>query len=269
MKLENLTTDRRKNRQCINWVKLAETDRIPYGENIAYQNPRVTFDGLNWWISVGVKIEPSTSTPQNNGIGIDLGVKNLAICSDGNTYKNINKSQKIKKLEKNKHRLQRSISRKYNKNKKGGRYCKTSNIVKSEKKLLKIYHKLTDIRNDYLHKTTSEIVQREPSFICLEDLNVKDLMKNKHLSKALQDQKLSEFKRQIKYKSKIANIQVVTADKFYPSSKTCSRCGNIKKDLKLKNRVYKCDKCGLVIDRDFQAALNLKNYGEKFLEEAF
>lgn len=213
-----------------------------------------------------MEYEDCTDIPSNEGIGIDLGIKDLAICSDKHKYQNINKTQKIKKLEKRKRRLQRSVSRKYEKNKKGESYCKTSNIIKREKELLKLNHRLTNIRQNYLHQTTSEIIKREPSFICIEDLNVKGMMKNKHLSKAIQQQKLYEFRRQIEYKSAWNNIKVIIADRFFPSSKLCSCCGNIKKDLKLSDRIYKC-KCGNIIDRDYQASLNLKRYGEMVLEQ--
>ena len=259
VKVEGFSSSRKKNKQRLNWIKLAEKDRIP--TDAKYLNPRITFDGLNWWISVGVEYHDIIEENSNEGIGIDLGIKDLAICSDGNTYKNINKTQKIKRLDKKKRRLQRSISRKYEKNKKGVSYCKTSNIIKSEKELLKLNHKLTNIRQNYLHQTTTDIIKRKPSFIVLEDLNVSGMMKNRHLSKAVQQQKLHEFRRQIEYKSEWNEIKVVIADRFFPSSKMCSCCGNIKKYLKLSDRIYKCE-CGNVIDRDYQASLNLKRYGE-------
>jgi len=160
--------------------------------------------------------------------------------------------------------LQRKVSRKYLKNKKGKEYLKTSNIVKSEKELLKLNHKLTNIRHNYLHQTTREIINRKPRFIVLEDLNVKGMMKNKHLAKAVQEQCFYEFYRQIQYKCNWNNIQFITADRYFPSSKLCSVCGNIKSDLKLSDRVYHCD-CGNVIDRDYQAALNLAEYGKKLI----
>ena len=264
VKVEGFASSKKKNKQKLNWIRLAEHARIP--TDCKYTNPRIKYDGVNWWITVGVECEDSTSIPSNDGIGIDLGIKDLAICSDGSTYENINKTQKVKKLEKRKRRLQRSISRRYEKNKKGGSYCKTSNIIKREKELLKLNHRLTNIRQTYLHQTTSEIIKREPSFICIEDLNVKGMMKNKHLSKAIQQQKLYEFRRQIEYKSAWNNIPVVIADRWFPSSKLCSCCGSIKKDLKLSDRIYKCE-CGNVIDRDYQASLNLKRYGEIALEQ--
>ena len=256
-------TSKRNQKFCR--IRLAEHGRIPT-ENVKYMNPRIKYDGINWYITVGIEYEDSTTLPSNEGIGIDLGIKDLAICCDGNTYKNINKTQRVKKLEKRKRRLQRSISRKYEKNKKGESYCKTSNIIKREKELLKLNHRLTNIRQNYLHQTTSEIVKREPSFICIEDLNVKGMMKNRHLSKAIQQQCLGEFRRQIEYKSAWNNISVIIADRFFPSSKLCSCCGAIKKDLRLSDRVYKCE-CGNVIDRDYQAALNLKKYGEMVLKQ--
>lgn len=193
--LEKLTESKKKSKQKFNAVKLAEKNKIPV--NAKYSNPRVTFDGLNWWISVGIECSESTENPLNEGIGIDIGIKDLAICSDKRTYKNINKTEKVKKLKKKKRRLQRKISRKYNKNRKGVRYCKTKNILKSEKQLLKINHRLTNIRHNYLHQVTSEIISRKPKFIVLEDLNVNGMMKNKHLAKAVQEQCFYEFYRQV------------------------------------------------------------------------
>lgn len=264
VKVEKFSISKKRNKQKLNWIKLCEKGRIP--TDCKYFNPRFTNDGLYWYVSVGVEVEDNTTFPTNEGVGIDLGVKDLAVCSDGNIYKNINKTQKVRKLEKRKRRLQRSISRKYEKNKKRGSYCKTSNIVKREKELLKITKRLTNIRHNHLHQTTSEIVKRKPSFICMEDLNVSGMMKNKHLSKAVQEQKFYEFRKQIEYKSRWNNIPVIVADRFFPSSKLCSCCGNIKKDLKLSDRIYKCE-CGNIIDRDFQASLNLKAYGENVLKQ--
>ena len=263
VKVEGFSTSKKKNKQKLNWIRLAEHGRIP--TDCKYCNPRIKYDGVNWWITVGVEYEDCTEIPSSEGIGIDLGIKDLSICSDGSTYKNINKTQRVKKLEKRKRRLQRSVSRKYEKNKKGGSYCKTSNIIKSEKELLKLNHRLANIRQNYLHQSTTEIVKTKPSYIVLEDLNVKGMMKNRHLSKAIQQQCFGEFRRQIEYKSAWNNIPVIIADKFFPSSKLCSCCGNIKKDLKLSDRIYKCE-CGNVIDRDYQASLNLKRYGEMVLQ---
>lgn len=262
VKVEGFASSLKRNKQKLNWIRLAEHNRIP--TNCKYYNPRIKYNGLNWYITVGVNYDDCTNEPKNNGIGIDLGIKDLAICSDGKVYKNINKSKKIKRLEKKKRRLQRSISRKIKNSERKGR--QTCNTVKAKKKFLKVSHKLTNIRHNYLHQTTSSIVKREPSFICIEDLNVSGMMKNRHLSKAVQQQCFYEFRRQIEYKAAWNNIKIVIADRFYPSSKICYCCGTIKKDLKLSDRIYKCECCGNVIDRDYQAALNLKQYGENFIK---
>ena len=264
VKVEGFAVSKKKNKQKLNWIRLCEKGRIP--TNCKYMNPRFTFDGLHWWLSVSIETNDNPDIPMNEGVGIDLGLKDLAICSDGNTYKNINKTNKVKKMEKRKRRLQRSISRKYNMNKEGVRYEKTSNIIKREKELLKLSRRLTNIRRNHLHQITSEIIKRKPSFICIEDLNVSGMMKNKHLSKAIQQQGFYEFRRQIQYKSEWNNIPVILADRFFPSSKLCSCCGEIKKDLKLSDRIYQCD-CGNIIDRDYQASLNLKQYGENVLKQ--
>ncbi len=262
VKLEGFSSSRKANKRKLNWVRLAEHGRIP--TDAKYMNPRISFDGLNWWISVCVEFPNCKETLNDEGIGIDLGIKDLAICSDATKYKNINKSQTVKKLEKHKRRLQRSISRKYEQqNKEKGKYCKTNNIIRGEKLLLKVNRRLTNIRKNYLNQTTSEIVNRKPRFICIEDLNVGGMIRNRHLSKAVQNQGFFEFRRQLEYKCSDKDIRLIVADQFYPSSKLCSCCGNIKKDLKLSDRVYRCE-CGNVIDRDFQASINLRVYGEQF-----
>ena len=273
VKLESIADSKRRNRQRANWVRLAEKGRIPIDGK--YTNPRITFDGENWWLSIGIriarKIKPMRglkfSCKQSKqlfseGIGIDLGIKDLAITSDSDKIRNINKTNVIKKLKKKRRRLQRQVSRKYQMNKKGESYCKTSNLVKSEKRLLRINHRLANIRGNHVHQATAAIIKRKPSFICLEDLNVQGMMKNKHLAEKVQEQNFYEFRRQIEYKAHWARVKVVIADRWYPSSKTCIGCGYVKKDLKLSDRTYICPHCGNVIDRDFQAALNLKRYGD-------
>ena len=264
VKVEGFSMNNRRNKQRLNWIRLCEKGRIP--PNVKYTNPRFTYDGLYWYVSVGIELSNSVDVQINEGIGIDVGIKDLAVCSDGYTYKNINKTHKVRKIEKRNRRLQRSISRRYESNKKGNSYCKTSNIIKRQKELLKVIKRLTNIRRNHLHQITSEIIKRKPSFICIEDLNVSGMMKNKHLSKAIQQQGFYEFRRQIEYKSAWNNIPVIIADRFFPSSKLCSCCGMIKKDLKLSDRIYQCV-CGNIIDRDFQASLNLKQYGENVLKQ--
>ena len=260
IKLEKIADSKRSNKQKLNWIKLSEANRIPFVDT--YLNPRVTFDGLHWYVSVGVEHpDDSVRVHTNQGIGIDLGIKDLAVCSDNHTYKNINKTDRVRKLEKQKRRKQRQISRKYILNKQGENYVKTKNIEKSELALLKLNHKLTNIRNDYIHKVTTDIVKREPSFIVIEDLKVSGMLKNKHLSKAVQEQSFYKFREILTYKAERAGIKLILADRFYPSSKMCSCCGTIKSDLKLSDRFFKCSSCGLEIDRDLNASLNLCRYG--------
>ena len=264
VKLESIAQSKRKNRQKANWFRMAEHERIP--TDAKYSNPRISFDGLNWFLTVGIECEaPHPVASSNDGIGIDLGVKDLAICSYGHVYSNINKTSRVRRLKKKQRRLQRRISRKYEKNKKGGSYQKTRNIVKSEKQLLRVTHRLADIRTDYIQQITSEIVKREPSFIVMEDLNVTGMMRNKHLARVVQEQKFAEFIRIMRYKCDWHGISFITADRFYASSKTCSVCGHKKDDLRLSDRIYHCEYCGAVIDRDKNASMNLYHYGKSII----
>ena len=260
VKLEKISNSTKRNKAKLNWIRLAEKNRVPL--NCKYINPRVTFDGINWWISVGLEYDDILEIPINKGVGVDLGIKDLAICSDKYVYKNINKTKKVKIIEKKRRRLQRQVSRKYIMNKEGRSYKKTSNIKKLERELLKVNHRLTNIRHNYLHQVTTDIINRKPIFIVLESLNVVGMMKNKNLAKAIQQQSFYEFYRQIQYKCLWNNIKFIEADKWYPSSKTCSECGSIKKQLKLSEREYVCEECGVVIDRDLNASINLMKYGQ-------
>ena len=235
-----------------------------------YINPRITYDNKYWYLSIGYEIPDTQLKLIGESKGIDLGVKNLAICSDGKVYKNINKTKRVKKLKKKLKREQRKLSRMIENNidKYVGNHkpvfkrplieCK--NIQKQKHIIQLLNRKLTNIRNNYLHQTTTEIVKTKPSRIVMETLNVKGMMKNKHLAKAIAEQKFYEFIRQMKYKCEKYGIEFVQVDRFYPSSKKCSCCGNIKKDLKLSDRTYICSECGLVIDRDYNASINLANY---------
>ena len=243
----------------IGWVSLSEKDRIP--ENVKYTNPRVKFDGVHWYVSVGIEVEQELLELTGESIGIDVGVKDLAICSNiEKPYKNINKTKKVRKLEKKLRRLQRKVSNKYEKNKEGRSYVKTSNIIKLERSIRKVHKRLDNIRTDYRHKVTTEIVKTKPSRIVMESLNVSGMMKNKHLSKAIAQQGLYEFKSMLQYKSSKLGIEFIEADKWYPSSKTCSECGHVKTKLSLSEREFKCECCGAVIDRDKNAAVNLSRY---------
>ena len=192
----------------------------------------------------------------NDGIGIDLGLKDFAIVSDGRTYKNINKSAKIKKLEKKLRREQRCLSRKYENLKKGESTQK--NIQKQKLKVQKLYHRINNIRTDYINKSIAEIVKTKPSYITIEDLNISGMMKNRHLSKAVASQKFYEFRTKLKAKCDQNGIELRVVGRWYPSSKICHCCGAIKKDLKLSDRIYRCN-CGYTSDRDLNAALNLRD----------
>jgi putative transposase len=267
VKLEKLTNSKKKNKQKINWIKLAEKCRIPIGNNTKYSNPRVTFDGLNWWLSIGVEEVETKHQNYTEGIGIDLGIKELAVVSNGQKFKNINKTDKVRKSEKRLKRLQRRLSRKYELNKiqtEGGeyRYRKTANIKKLECLVRKTYRRLKNIRHDYIHQITASLVKTKPEYVVMEDLNTKGILQNRRLAKAVQEQMFREFIRQMEYKCQRNSIRFILADRFYPSSKICSSCGNIKEQLSLSERKYRCNQCGLEIDRDINASINLKNYGK-------
>lgn len=243
----------------IGWVRLSEKDRIP--EGVKYTNPRVKFDGVHWYVSVGIEAEQGAVALSDESIGIDVGIKNLAVCSNIDTpFKNINKSKKVKKLEKKLRRLQRKVSNKYEKNKEGRSYVKTSNIVKLERNIRKLYKRLDNIREDNMHKVTAAIAKTKPSRIVMENLNVSGMMKNKHLSKAIAKQGLYKFKQTMQYKCSKYGIEFVEVDRWFPSSKTCSECGYVKNKLSLSEREFRCECCGISIDRDKNAAVNLSRY---------
>ncbi|EPB8149891.1 RNA-guided endonuclease InsQ/TnpB family protein [Clostridium perfringens] len=249
----------------LGWVRLKEFGYIPV--NSIVKSGTVSQKADRYYVSILVEERDiKISNTNNEGLGIDLGIKYFAICSNGNKFKNINKTSTVKKVEKMLKREQRKLSRKYeslkirNKKEKGGNATR-QNIQKQVVKVQKLHQRLRNIRTDYINKTVSKIVKQKPSYVTIEDLNVKGMMKNKHLSKAIASQKFFEFKTKLTVKCKENNIELRIVDRFYPSSKTCSQCGKIKKDLKLSNRIYKCN-CGLDIDRDLNASINLKNAKE-------
>lgn len=238
-------------------MKISEPFIIEKGSIL---NPRISFDGKYWYLSFSYEVEPMKEDLSSEIIGIDLGVKNLAILSNGVVYKNINKTRVIKNLELRRSRLQRKISRAYEKNKDGIKYVKTKNIIKMEKSLRLLNRRLSNIRKTYTHTVTTEIVKTKPSCIVIEDLGISGMMKNRHLSKAIQDQMLYFFKYCLTYKCEFyGGIELKFAPRIYPSSKKCSNCGHVKKFLSLSERIYHCDCCGFRIDRDLNAAVNLKN----------
>ncbi len=240
----------------VGWLKIRE--QIPV--NVKFYNPRISFDNKYWYLAVGIEQESPVFEPGQKSLGIDAGIKNLAVCSNGMVFKNINKTAVIRKVEKKLHRLQCRASRKYEMNKQGKEYVKTGNIIKIERQIKLLYRRLANIRTNYLHQTTSMIVKTKPSRVVMETLNLQGMMKNRHLAGAIQQQKLYEFKRQMKYKCQKYGIAFIEADRWFPSSKTCSKCGNIKIKLSLSERIYKCESCGLTIDRDYNASINLSRY---------
>lgn len=248
----------RINIPTLGWVRLKEKGYIPATkEGWKIKSGTVSNKAGRYYVSVLVEVpDMHISNNSNEGIGIDLGLKDFAVCSDGKTYKNINKSAKIKKLEKQLRREQRCLSRKYENQKKGESTQK--NIEKQKLKVQKLHHRIDNIRTDYINKTIAEIVKTKPSYITIEDLNVSGMMKNRHLSKAVASQKFYEFRTKLKVKCDDHGVELRNVDRFYPSSKKCHCCGCIKKDLKLSDRIYKCA-CGYVEDRDFNASLNLRD----------
>ena len=252
--------DNTVNIEKVGKVKYQTNYNVPQGRGCKFINPRIKLQGKKWILTVGVECENQAAELTDKTMGIDLGVKDLAIVAYGNLklrYKNINKTKRIKSLERRKTRLQRAISRKYRTN---GNWEKTKNIEKLEAQLRKVCERIANIRHNYLHQTTHELTNLLPKEVIMEDLNVSGMMKNKHLSKAIAEQNFAEFIRQMQYKCEWLGIKFTQVDRFYPSSKKCSCCGEIKKDLKLSDRTYICSNCGAVIGRDYNAALNLMRY---------
>lgn len=244
-------------------VKYKTDFDFPLGKGHKFSNPRISNINGKWMLSFGMACENQAPILTDKSMGIDLGVKDLAIAEFSGeqiVFHNINKSKRVRHLIKQARHLQRGISRKYEVNRRGNAYVKTSNIVRDELKLRKLLARITNIRSNYIHQCTHALISHLPHTVVMEDLNVQGMMKNRHLSKAIQEQCFYEFIRQMKYKCEWSGIGFVQVDRFYPSSKTCSCCGSIKHDLTLRDRLYKCDACGAVIDRDYNAAINLSRY---------
>lgn len=253
--------------QKLGKVKYKTDFDLPEGKNVKFINPRLEYikTSNKYMLSFGLEVENQNLELNDYSVGIDLGVKELAVISyDGNSdvYHNINKSSKMKKLEQRKKSLQRSISRKYDQNRIGKKFIKTKNIEKQELELLKIYTKQKNIRDNYIHQTTSSIIKLKPKRVVMENINVSGLLKNKHLSKSIQEQNFFKFITYMKYKCEFNGIDFIQADRFYPSSKTCSCCGTYHKDIvnSLRVRSWTCPDCGTFHDRDVNAARNLENY---------
>ena len=242
----------------LGWVRLKEKGYIPTTKDgWKIKSGTVSIKAGRYYVSVLVEIpDVQMSDNSNEGIGIDLGLKDLAVVSNGKIYKNINKSARIRRLEKQLRREQRRLSRKYEDLKKGGLTQK--NIQKQRLKVQRLHQKIDNIRTDYINKTIAEIVKTKPSYIAVEDLNVSGMMKNRHLSKAVASQRFYEFRTRLKTKCEENGIELRIVDRWYPSSKMCHCCGSIRKDLKLSDRIYRCP-CGYMEDRDLNASLNLRD----------
>lgn len=247
---------------------------IPIGKGHKFMNPRISKCGKKWILSFSMECESQTYQLTDTAMGIDLGIKELAVASFGDSYMvfhNINKTRRVKNLENKLKHVQRVVSRKYRVNNllhSDAKWQKTNAILYYEEMIRKIYCKLRNICIDYIHKTTHELVSKLPKVVGMETLNVSGMVKNKHLAKDIQKQCFYEFYRQMQYKCEERGIKLIQVDRFYPSSKTCSHCGHIKKDLKLSDRTYVCANCGIVLDRDLNAAINLANQAVALLETA-
>ena len=262
---EGTTIIERKRIRCekLGWIA-SHKHNIPIGEDVKYYNPKLSFDGDNFWFSVSVEIDDynNNDKEKTEPIGIDLGLKTLATCSNGKSYKKPN----INKYKKRLKRLERQVSRQYQKmldeskrtKIKFSQLYKSKNLLKLESKIRKEYRKINNILTTNIHTITSELVKLNPSSIVIEDLNVEGMRKNKHISEKINESKFYEFRKQLEYKCEWNNINLIIADRWYPSSKLCSSCGNKKDKLSLSERTYVCEKCGCVIDRDYNASLNLK-----------
>ena len=244
-------------------VKYKTDFKFPQGKGHKFSNPRISYINGKWMLSFGMERENQSFKLTDKAMGIDLGVKDLASAAYGDeriVFHNINKSKRVRRLNEKMIHIQRSISRKYEANRKGKKYIKTNNILREEEKYRRLYRRVANIRHNYVHQTTHALVSKLPCRVVMEDLNVRGLMRNGHLARAIAEQNFAEFIRQMRYKCEDRGIEFVQADRFYPSSKTCSCCGCIKQKLKLSDRTYVCDECGAVIDRDYNAALNLMRY---------
>ena len=248
----------------LGWMRIKEKGYIPTNCNThIIKSGAVSYKAGKYYVSVLVE-EQEQNQPQLNdfGLGIDLGLKDFAICSNGDIYKNINKTKQVKKLEKKLKREQRSLSRKYEDykklNKNEREVATRQNIQKQKLKVQKLHHKLDNMRTDYINKVISELVKTKPMWITIEDLNIKGMMKNRHLSKAVAQQKFFEFRTKLTDKCNELGIELRVVNRFYPSSKTCHNCGCVKSDLKLSDRIYNCE-CGYIEDRDYNASLNLRD----------
>jgi putative transposase len=242
-------------------VKYKTNYNVPQGNKQKFSDPRIKYTPNGKWIlTLGIECENQVSVLTNELMGIDLGVKELAVVSYSNEcyrFPNKNKSKRVQnKRNKLKH-LQRNLMRKYRIN---GSYKETNQIKKLKKQISRLYYHISNIQKNYIHQITHSLIKMKPKRVIMEDLDIKGMMKNRNLARAIQEQSLYEFIRQMKYKCEWAGIDFIQADRFFPSSKTCSYCGAYKKGLKLSDRIFECPECGNKIDRDYNAAINLMKY---------
>lgn len=247
----------------IGWIK-SHKHNIPIGKDIKYINPKITFDGIDYWFSVSVEIDSiNNNKEKTEAIGIDLGIKKLAVCSNGIELSLPNIKNEKNKLKK----LQRKVSKHYIKMKlssnrtraKFNTLQKSKNLIKLEYKILKQHKRITNKLNTNIHMFTKKIINLNPECIVIEDLSVNNMIKNIYISEKIKYSKFYEFRRQFEYKCRFYNVKLIIADRWYASSKICSNCGTKKKYLSLSDRIYTCEMCGLVLDRDLNASINLKS----------
>ena len=252
-------------------VRLKEYGYLPQGAQVV--SGTVSYVAGRYYVSVTAKIDErsrynndceTSYQPFTDGIGIDLGIKSLAVTSDGKVFQNINKSPRVRALERKLRREQRRLSRKYTiRKKKGGSTATASaNIAKKKLTVQKLHQRLARIRENHENQVIHEIVKQKPRFITMEDLNVKGMMKNRYLAKAVAQERFNSFLQKLQGKASVIGIELRIVDRFYPSSKRCHSCGHIHSDLKLSERIYHCPACGAEIDRDYNAALNLRDANE-------
>lgn len=247
----------------LGFVRLKEYGYIPPGAKVI--SGTVSRNAGRYFVSVLYKTEISQETYNysTEGIGIDLGIKSLAVCSNGETFGNVNKTKKVKSLTKRLKRQQRNLSRKFQAKKKRKEKSKTSANIDKNTLRVQVYHRrLRNIRTEYVRFVVNSLVKANnlPSYVSIEDLNVSGMMKNRHLSKAIQQQMFYYFRKYLKERCKKYGVELRVIDRFYPSSKMCHKCGMVKSDLKLSDRTYKCE-CGNIIDRDYQASINIRDCG--------
>lgn len=239
--------------ETIGWVKMAE-NIIP--NDCKYLNPRISFDGVKFWLSIGCVLEyMANELPKTEPIGIDMGIKTLMVCSNKMEFTIVNTKKDRRKIK----RLQKRASRYYDKMMKTKSFDKSKNLLKLETSILKQHQRITNVRKNNIHQSTTKLIKLNPSVIVVEDLNVKGMIKNKHLSEKIADCSFYEIYRQLEYKCKWNNIKFIIADRWFASSKICNNCGNKKPKLSLSERMYNCACCGQEIDRDYNASLNLKD----------